>query len=328
MSGAAQRLFDLSGANCLEPSGDTSEEHLDIPPFHDTSYNHNAQLGSLDLSGAASSQQEFFTYEPDGIGPTLDAINDDSLDFHLESHAALLQYMNTRPDSAFGNVLDEIPRENLEYRDSTSYSSHRLFSPDFMTGNLKFQKLSDNSLRYSNYQDIQPLPGLERLSERTKNETDADQCHLNEYFDGVNPYDSYTVHCQVVDTITRELEYESKFQSGELNLENRPPRKKRRKPNEVDWRPESVFRSYVDCKPADIHKTSYPDHVPMCSCFGRINMREAKAWSRQPNKPKRQRIKAEAKNRGYTRRRGESYEQPPEVKEENTDFFVVCSIFP
>lgn len=329
MSGAAQRLFDLSVANCLEHSGNNSEDQLNIPSFHDTSYNPAAPLGSLDLSSTSAAQQEYFTYESDNLSAGLDAINDNTLEFSMEGPAVQLQYINTRPDSAFVNDLSELPRDNLEYKDSTAYSSNRLFSPDFLTNSQKFLQPSENFIESTSYQDFQPHTALAKPSERIKHDTDADQCHLNEYFDGVHPYDSYTVHCQVVNTITRELEYESKFQNGELEIEDRPTRKKRRKPNEVNWRPESVFRSYVDCKPADIHKTSYPDHVPMCSCFGRINMREAKAWSRQPNKPKKQRTKREGSSRGYSRRRGGSIKESlPQVKDENADFFVVCSMFP
>lgn len=329
MSDAGQRLFDLSVANCLEPSGSNSDEQLDIPSFHDTSYNHTAPLGSLDLSSISASQHEYFTYETDNLGTNLDAINENSLEFNIETPAPQLQYINSRSDTTYGNVLDDVPRDNVEYREAMSFSSNRLFSPDFTTNSQKFPQSSDNSIEYSSYQDSQLNAALAKPSERVRHEAEGDQCHLNEYFDGVHPYDSYTVHCQVVKTITRELEYETKFQNGELDLEDRPARKKRRKPNEVNWRPESVFRSYVDCKPADIHKTSYPDHVPMSSCFGRINMREAKAWSRQPNKPKRQRIKKEENIKAYNRGPGNpNLNSLPKIKDESTDFFVICSMFP
>lgn len=256
----------------------------------------------------------------------LDHMSVGGFEFNIGSSEDNIHYMSSRPSSPMGNVLDELPREHTGYRLQASFYSKPDFSPSL--SNIKYESQGQNNLSYATYQSLFVQDGASPKEEvRNRQELEADNCHLNKYFDGVRPHDSYAVHCQVVETITRELEYESKFQNKKLDLDDKPTRKRRRKPHEVNWKPESIFRSYVDCKPADINKTSYPDNVPMCSCFGRINMREAKAWSRQPNKPKKQRIKMNPPETLHQRRGSQNRVRPASSHDQNS-FYLMDSAIP
>lgn len=112
------------------------------------------------------------------------------------------------------------------------------------------------------------------------------------------------IHRNVVETVRREQQVENAFCASEADGTFCIPRlRRRRKPRESEWKPESVYKTYVDCKPVFFDKSNYQDHVPHTSCFGKINMRIPKAWSRGPNKPKkrkRQTLRAEVPPAAHT----------------------------
>ncbi|SGZ56207.1 CIC11C00000004675 [Sungouiella intermedia] len=99
---------------------------------------------------------------------------------------------------------------------------------------------------------------------------------------------SFHVHCAIRNTVRKEFKLEDNYRrlisGGLLTL---PRDKKRRNPTDCDWKPESIYKTYVDCKPEFFEKSDYQDHIPTSSCFGKINMRIPKAWSRGPNRPNR-----------------------------------------
>ncbi|PVH16176.1 uncharacterized protein CXQ87_004044 [Candidozyma duobushaemuli] len=65
--------------------------------------------------------------------------------------------------------------------------------------------------------------------------------------------------------------------------------RKKRKLNGCEWKPESLYKTYSECKPEFFDGSDYNDHVPASSCFGLINMRAPKAWRRGPRKHLQQR---------------------------------------
>lgn len=56
--------------------------------------------------------------------------------------------------------------------------------------------------------------------------------------------------------------------------------------DEVEWKPLSIFTVYTNIKPDAIEDTDYFENIPQSSCFGRLNMRVKRAWTRGPNKAK------------------------------------------
>lgn len=97
-----------------------------------------------------------------------------------------------------------------------------------------------------------------------------------------------TVHRLVRRTVQLEFEMEDRYRLSLMSLLPPKPKRRRSSERECEWKPESVYKTFVDCKPDFFEKSNYQDHIPECSCFGKINMRIPKAWSRGPNKPKRQ----------------------------------------
>ena len=106
------------------------------------------------------------------------------------------------------------------------------------------------------------------------------------------------VSASVNKTIDDEFELKSKyFRSSNNSLKRRQKtqpeeiRSKIRKRNnpttdEVEWKPLSIFTVYTNFKPEAIDDTDYFENIPQTSCFGRLNMRVKRAWTRGPNKAK------------------------------------------
>ncbi|CAN3353973.1 hypothetical protein DICA4_B00782 [Diutina catenulata] len=68
------------------------------------------------------------------------------------------------------------------------------------------------------------------------------------------------------------------------------PPKRRRSPmtDELVWEPQALFSAFTDCKPKDLKgDNGFFKQIPVVSCFGKINMRQRRAWSRGPNKKQR-----------------------------------------
>lgn len=98
-------------------------------------------------------------------------------------------------------------------------------------------------------------------------------------------------HALVLQTVRREFAVEDRYRRRIARAGYARERVRRRRDlSDYEWKPESVYKTYVDCKPHFFDKTSYQDYIPRSLCFGKINMRIPKAWTRGPNKPKRQKI--------------------------------------
>lgn len=61
---------------------------------------------------------------------------------------------------------------------------------------------------------------------------------------------------------------------------------KKNKRSRMEWKPLSVFTIYTSAKSDMIEETDFLENIPYTSCFGRINFRMKRAWSRGPNKIK------------------------------------------
>lgn len=102
----------------------------------------------------------------------------------------------------------------------------------------------------------------------------------------VRPQNAYKTHLVVRRSVQTEFAFEDAYRREvRANCVASPREKRRRSPKERDWKPESVYKTFVDCKPSFFDKSDYQDRVPATSCFGKINMRIPKAWSRGPNRP-------------------------------------------
>lgn len=101
-----------------------------------------------------------------------------------------------------------------------------------------------------------------------------------------NLLSAYRTHQLVRESVTREFQMEEWFKYSPPAC-RKSKTKKRRHPHECEWKPESVYKTFVDCKPDYFDRSNYQDFVPRSLCFGKINMRIPKAWSRGPNRPKR-----------------------------------------
>ncbi|OBA19975.1 hypothetical protein METBIDRAFT_13003 [Metschnikowia bicuspidata var. bicuspidata NRRL YB-4993] len=112
----------------------------------------------------------------------------------------------------------------------------------------------------------------------------------NCYFNQVTNQNPYLVHESVLKTIKLEFALEDSYRSIRPQRNEQIRIRKRRKPQECDWKPESVYKIYVECKPDFFEKTDYQDRIPNRSCFGKINMRIPRAWSRKPNKSKKRKM--------------------------------------
>lgn len=109
---------------------------------------------------------------------------------------------------------------------------------------------------------------------------------------GAGHLNSLHIHCAIRNTIKHEFQIEDNYhQLTRRGLLALPRDKRRRNPTVCEWKPESVYKTYVDCKPVFFEKSDYQDHIPSSSCFGKINMRIPKAWIRGPNRPKRRRVR-------------------------------------
>lgn len=127
---------------------------------------------------------------------------------------------------------------------------------------------------------------------------------------GVGRRNSLHAHFAIRNTIKDEFELEDKYHRLSRRGRQALPRDKRRRNSmECEWKPESVYKTYVDCKPAFFEKSDYQDHIPASSCFGKINMRIPKAWSRGPNRPKRRRVRAGTSSEGSISRLSSSVDQ-------------------
>lgn len=106
-------------------------------------------------------------------------------------------------------------------------------------------------------------------------------------FDKVALQDAQKTHTLIRSSIQDEFDLEDKYRLEILAGNHSYPRdKRRRNPLDCEWKPESVYKTYVDCKPEFFDRSDYQDHIPPSSCFGKINMRTPKAWTRGPNRPK------------------------------------------
>lgn len=95
--------------------------------------------------------------------------------------------------------------------------------------------------------------------------------------------------------------------SSHVDLKPPNPKKRRNPATLCEWKPESVFKTFVDSKPPFFDKTDYQDRIPKTSCFGKINMRVPKAWSRGPNRPKRSRNQKASEPHQFTEQFTEHY---------------------
>lgn len=109
-------------------------------------------------------------------------------------------------------------------------------------------------------------------------------------FDQVSNQNPYLVHKKVLDTIHMEFALEDRYNSLGPSRHERVKIRRRRKPQSCEWKPESVYKCYVECKPGFFEKSDYQDNISQSSCFGKINMRIPRAWSRKPSELKRRKI--------------------------------------
>lgn len=108
-------------------------------------------------------------------------------------------------------------------------------------------------------------------------------------------------HALVLQTVRREFAVEDRYRRRIARVGGTRERVRRRRDlTDYLWKPESVYKTFVDCKPFFFDKTSYQDHIPTSLCFGKINMRIPKAWTRGPNKPKRRKAMPMAEADGAT----------------------------
>ena len=82
-------------------------------------------------------------------------------------------------------------------------------------------------------------------------------------------------------SIDREFEVLWQYKLNYYNQVLKPPvSRRRRNPNCIQWKLVSVFKMYTNLVPKEIENTNYYDQIPLCSCFGTINMRSKGAWRR------------------------------------------------
>lgn len=112
----------------------------------------------------------------------------------------------------------------------------------------------------------------------------------NQCFDQVASQNPYLVHKRVIRTIYREFALEDQYHALPAARLDLSRVRRRRKPKECEWKPESVYKLYVECKPDFFEKSDYQDKILRSLCFGKINMRIPRAWSRRPNKVKKPKI--------------------------------------
>lgn len=93
---------------------------------------------------------------------------------------------------------------------------------------------------------------------------------------------------RVRELVSREFSVERCFLRQLRSRGRLPMRRKdrRRTSSLLEWEPELVFKTFVAAKPTFFDSSDYKDHVPQRLCFGKINMRSAKAWARGPNRRK------------------------------------------
>lgn len=117
---------------------------------------------------------------------------------------------------------------------------------------------------------------------------------LLEQPDFLDRFVGFTAQCparetssHVLRTVQREFRLEDQYRAS-IYGKKPAPRKKWRAPHRrSEWRPESVYKTYVELKPSFFDRSDYQDNIPSGSCFGKINMRVPKAWTRGPNRAKR-----------------------------------------
>lgn len=85
-----------------------------------------------------------------------------------------------------------------------------------------------------------------------------------------------SVHRAVKKTILLEWNKSNIIPEGH-NLKSH----RKRENGNLDWKPLSVFTAYTNIKVMDAQAL---ENIPQSSCFGKINMREKRAWARGPNK--------------------------------------------
>lgn len=79
-------------------------------------------------------------------------------------------------------------------------------------------------------------------------------------------------------TVRLEFAATDRFRSRLGRMEGR---RKKGLQGVCEWRPELLYKTFVDCKPDFFDGSEYADHVPLALCFGMINLRLPNAWRRR-----------------------------------------------
>lgn len=91
----------------------------------------------------------------------------------------------------------------------------------------------------------------------------------------------------VQQSLEAEFRFEDAFLRGTSHVQSAPPSRRRRKAQEYElkWEPMLVYHAaYTNINVSHLGKSTYSMFLPKLSCFGKINMRMKRAWTRKPNR--------------------------------------------
>lgn len=117
---------------------------------------------------------------------------------------------------------------------------------------------------------------LYTLGERPKYAGELD-FHIMESYAASNP--AARVSSATLATIHQEFAATDRFRSRLRR--RRMERRKKGLQGVCEWRPELLYKTFVDCKPDFFEGSEYSDYVPLALCFGMINLRLPNAWRRR-----------------------------------------------
>lgn len=292
-----------------------SEEYLNLLSYSAKALGDNSVLELVISSEVTSMQTDFYDFQNDALGEQMPSFHNNDLSL-INEIPEQLHYNNahTSPKSNF-----QLSNDNDFEIQSRQFNSY--YSQGFEDNNYGLKNLFNGEDPRIHNSDLQLHSGnTEKGRARLRLDPYTDEAYLNTYFLNVRRRDPYLVHCQVVETYRMELEHEARYLNGEIDGISNPPRKRRRRPNEVEWKPDSIFRACGNGKSKK--KPLYLDSLPRSSCFGKINMRVVNAWKRQPNKHKHRKT---LNNRGS--RDGLSKHHNELSDDNDPDFFGIDEIF-
>lgn len=117
---------------------------------------------------------------------------------------------------------------------------------------------------------------LYTLGERPRYAGELD-FHIMESYAASNP--AARVSSATLATIHQEFAATDRFRSRLRR--RRMERRKKGLQGVCEWRPELLYKTFVDCKPDFFEGSEYSDYVPLALCFGMINLRLPNAWRRR-----------------------------------------------